>query len=256
MYSNMFGQGLEETIMKNTGWSKPYFYTVDWAAHEAVLRSYSRQKRISIGKCVHGLWHTGAQKELYGMDKEGLCPCCLQLQETVTHVYQCEEPTVVNHRTKLLKEFEQKCVKRNIPVPVFTCIIQGLTWLLQDSSSAVPIPIPNTVGHILQREVIARNAFHAQTTLGWEQGLRGRLSKAWNQALLYNLTGDNREETADMMVRWMIKQLLQLSMAIWEFRNGILHGVTKEEQQQKFTQLLHQQVRDAFSYYSEKPSIV
>ena len=256
VYANMYKQGLRETTQKNTGWSPSFFLTVDWEAHEAVLRSYGRFKRLGIGKLVHGLWHTGAQKVLYGMDAEGLCPCCHQVLETVTHVYQCADEAVKTNRARLLTVLEQQLDRRKIPVPIRRSIMLGLNWFLQDPTSALPTPLQNSIGHICQRETIARNAYHAQTQLGWEQCLRGRLSRAWGQAIHYNLTGEKRDEKAAMMVRWIVKQLLQFSLALWEFRNGILHGNTQFEQRLKFTQLLRQQVQEAYELYKTTPTIV
>jgi len=132
----------------------------------------------------------------------------------------------------------------------------GLTWFLQDPTSALPTPLQNSIGHICQRETIARNAYHAQTQMGWVQCLRGRLSWAWGRAIHYNLSGEKRDEKAAMMVRWLIKQLIQFSLALWEFRNGILHGNTQIEQRLKFTQLLQQQVLEAYELYKETPAIV
>jgi len=52
------------------------------------------------------------------------------------------------------------------------------------------------------------------------------LSKAWGQAMLYDLSGAKWENKLAMMARWIIKQLLHFSLEIWGFRNRILHGVT------------------------------
>ena len=58
------------------------------------------------------------------------------------------------------------------------------------------------------------------------------------------------------MVRWLLKHLLELSLNIWQFRNGFLHGATKEDQRRHFSDMLHQQVREAFACYRKTPSIV
>ena len=196
IYTNMFAPGLEVTIVKHAGWDARYFSTVDWESHDIVFRSFSRYKRIGVCKAIHGLWHTGAQKVLYGFDSEGLCPCCQQVKETVDHVYQCTDTAVVANRSKLLLHLEQQLRQCQIPLPVRSCLLQGLSWFCDSPGNPVPSPIPNTLGNINPHEVISRNAYHAQTTLGWAQGFRGRLSKA-------------------------------IALDIWEFRNGVLHGFTR-----------------------------
>lgn len=84
----------------------------------------------------------------------------------------------------------------------------------------------------------------------------GRLSKAWGQAMLYDLSGAKWENKLTMMARWIIKQLLHFSLEIWGFRNRILHGVTVEEQRRKFTELLRQQAHEACEYYHQRHSII
>jgi len=97
VYNNMFIQGLVETISKHSNLEASYLSTVDWEAHEIIIRSYSRYKRISVIKSIHGLWHTGAQKVRFGMETDGLCPCCWQHLETTAHVFQCEHPAVLTN---------------------------------------------------------------------------------------------------------------------------------------------------------------
>ena len=91
----MFAPGLEATIRKHTGWS-------------AQFRSFSRYQRIGLCKSIHGLWHTGAQKVLYKMSKEGICPCCQSAEETTTHVLQCTSESTIAHRKQQFIRIEQQ----------------------------------------------------------------------------------------------------------------------------------------------------
>ena len=54
----------------------------------------------------------GAQQVLYGLAKDGWCPCCQQELETTEHVYQCMDAKVVANRPKLLLNLEQKFSQR------------------------------------------------------------------------------------------------------------------------------------------------
>ena len=118
------------------GWSAQFFQTVDWEAHEMVIHSYSRFKGISISKCIHGLWHSGAQKVLYGKKEDG------------THIFQCKDQAVITNMTQLFLELEKKFGRRKIPLPVAESLLQGLRWFLEDSGSTIPTPLPNTLGNI------------------------------------------------------------------------------------------------------------
>ena len=80
----MFAPGLDATIKKHARWTDAQFLSVEWDSHDIAFRSYSKIRRISLCKSIHGLWHTGAQQVLFGMDTDGLCPC-----------YQCIVPATI-----------------------------------------------------------------------------------------------------------------------------------------------------------------
>jgi len=259
IYHNMFASGLKETIQKHTGWSDRQFTSVDWDAHDIVFRSYSKSKRIGVCKSIHGLWHTGAQKVLFGIDADGKCPCCNSDLETVAHVFQCTEELVKQHRHEKFSLLEKLLTKSTLSKPIRECFLQGLQWFLEFPQTVMPSPLANTRGNIHPAEIVARAAYHEQTQIGWSQCFSGRLGRSWGKAIHYTTPGNDeveRRKQSDTKVRWLIKLLLKFTLEIWKYRNEILHGATREEQRRRFTVMLKDKVVEAYGYFHQNTAIV
>ena len=131
IYERFFLEGLTMTIRKYNKWSEDTFNKVDWDIFGKVFHSYSRFHQISVAKFIHGLWNTGYQKVKYKQDQNGLCPCCKTTVETVNHVFQCRDPSVVGHRQQQIKLFYNYLDEQELPKPVRQCIFSGVEGWLQ-----------------------------------------------------------------------------------------------------------------------------
>lgn len=97
-------------------------------------------------------------------------------------------------------------------------------------------------------------AYNKQTTLGWDQFLRGRVSIHWGKVYKYLCPG-NQKSTLEWSAN-LISSLLKYTASLWQFRCGILHGHTKEQSDQKHMEDLKHQVTAAYQEYSNDPFIV
>ena len=118
VYRNLFSPGLEATIKKHAGWTVAQFLSVDWDAYDIVFRSYSKSRRISLCNSIHGLWHIGAQQVLFGMDTDGLCQCCNEALETISHVFQCPLPLARQHSQDKLQHLERLLLRSALAKPI------------------------------------------------------------------------------------------------------------------------------------------
>ena len=193
------------------------------------------------------------------MDTEGSCPCCKETLETTSHVFQCAQAIAQQHRQEKLQNLERLILRSALAKPIRECFLQGLRWFLETPHTPVPPPLASTKGNIHPSEIVARNAYHSQSQLGWEQCFRGRLSKLWGEAIYFTQPGNDiaeRKKQSDASVRWLIRLLLQFTTDIWKHRNEVLHGATTAEQQQKLTKLIHSKVVEAFDNYNRTPTII
>ncbi len=88
---------LQETVMKNTGWTLSQFKEINWLAQERAFLSLGHFHQISICKLVHNLICTNnTQKRYYG--KPDLCPRCEVGSESMSQLLCCPSKYSSNHR--------------------------------------------------------------------------------------------------------------------------------------------------------------
>jgi len=126
-------------------------------------------------------------------------------------------------------------------------------WI--DSQQELPSLVPPTRGSVMPLDQLAARAFSEQTRLGWKAFLRGHMSSYWKKALFFANTKP-AESVVDYMMTKLVKIVFQFSLSLWEFRNGILHGVTLIERRAKWRSLLSDRVAEAFAQYTADPTIV
>ena len=254
VYSNFFSAPLQATIMKRNQWGESQFQAVDWRAFGLAFHTFSKFKQIGITKMVHRLWHTGAQKRLFQLEEEGLCPCCQACLETTAHVFKCQASQVVKFRETKLHQFDTYLASQEFSRSLKENLSAGIRQWTSSLEERPNLTSP-TRGRVAPLEQVATKAFTEQSRLGWEVLLTGQLSVYWRQALLFgSSTGD--EDAVEDILRQLIKKLFLLSLSLWDFRNGVLHGETFLMQRAKKSALIRQKVIEAYDFYSRSPNIV
>jgi hypothetical protein len=105
-------------------------------------------------------------------------------------------------------------------------------WQHAGHDSAWPSEIPaihDTIGRA------THIAYFEQEQLGWEQALRGRLSKKWGEAqnAYYTERYETSHMTGDAWTTKVITALWDYSLAIWQERNEAYHGADEHESRVK-----------------------
>ncbi len=167
-----------------------------------------------------------AQRYKFAQDSSNLCPRCNEALETFEHIIQCTEShdTTMNAWQTLQKEV----VAPRMCHALFSKFEEGLTsWMSKtDVQWKGDIPsIEDKVGNLIYL------AYTDQTRIGWNQAIRGRISKRWGQAHhAYTFERYNMAQTTpNAWIAKLIYQLWQFSIARWITRNEYLHGKTDEE---------------------------
>mmetsp|Transcript_21347 Transcript_21347/g.30524 ORF Transcript_21347/g.30524 Transcript_21347/m.30524 type:complete len:447 (-) Transcript_21347:1241-2581(-) len=253
IYEQMFTRDLSENIQKKSNWTAGQFGQIAWEAYGAAFRRMTIFQQISVAKLSHGLWNTGAQKQLYGQDPDGLCPVCNQELETVNHIVQCNHHTATSLRQQLIEDISDELCLLGTPGAAVRSFIAGITWWLLHSEN--PCPTAPGFGSILSVEVWSTAAYAEQTSLGWGQAFFGRISKLWGDIFLK----DNKSTSTKAHTGWtkgVIKCLWDASFRIWTHRNEALHGKTITEQAQIKETALHNNIQEAYEMHRANPTII
>jgi hypothetical protein len=103
--------------------------------------------------------------------------------------------------------------------------------------------------------MIITQAFNTQSQIGWDQLLRGRISKLRSEASEFiKLRNGLQPDTT--WASYAIASFLTYSASLWKFRCGVLHGHTQEETLRRQTERFHQEIKQAYQEYKADPYIV
>lgn len=247
---------LKACVLKQTGWNNNIFQKVDFLAHKLAFTSHNRIHRISISKLIHGLYQTKLKDhQFYGTSP--LCPCCHSVNESLNHMLSCPSKEVTEHRETALQTLEDGLYKIGTPHGIIHSIVHGiLTWTISQNNHNQQIRAPTT-GSIKTSDVLLTQAFTEQTVdVGWDQFLRGRVSFMWGKAFLANSSLGTRTMESSTWVKRMILKVWDYSISLWKFRNGIVHGTTKQENIEKCLAELRTKVSEKYAEYARDPFII
>lgn len=158
---------LQETVMKNTGWTLSQFKEINWLAHERAFLSLGHFHQISICKLVHNLICTNnTQKRYYG--KPDLCPRCEVGSESMSQLLCCPSKYSSNHRRIAQEELVSQLNNIGTPERITSTILYGLSSFVNQTNGKLHGK-PTTFGSIVPQDMLATQCITSQTALGWDQ---------------------------------------------------------------------------------------
>jgi hypothetical protein len=243
---------LKGKIMKDTGWSESTFLKVDWDAHEKAIMKKSRFERMSIVKLAHGLYQTNERNNKYYYTT-AMCQICGDRTETFSHVMTCKEPSIVEFRNMQLETLKESLEKIKTPELVINTLIYGIEdWSDQEGGEERKAHAPSA-GSVKPAEILLTQAFVEQRdSIGWEQMLRGRISRKWRAA--YHAFKATRASPETDQLKWgsnLITLLWDYTRSLWKHRNGTVYGHTVEDTRVKERQKLQEEVAVEYAEYTK-----
>jgi hypothetical protein len=109
-----------------------------------------------------------------------------------------------------------------------------------------------SAGSVKPADILLTQAFREQwDTIGWEQMLRGRISKKWRAA--YHASKATKTSPGTDQEKWgsnIITLLWEYTRSIWKQRNGIVYGHSEEEVRNRELQKLREEVAAEYVAYA------
>jgi hypothetical protein len=182
----LYSTALCQTICKQETWTDGQFDAVDWPALElAFLRTLSC-KHITYSKLSNKLLSTNVQNKKF-YNKSDKCPSCSVSEETIIHMLTCPAPDVAQFRIQQQKILWNNLLLIDTPDSLLDVIKIGITQCGKSQPS-----LPASIDPVLLE------AYHHQTSLGWEAFLCGRVSLKWQLAFL----GDAQLSPSSTSLKW------------------------------------------------------
>ena len=245
---------LRQTILKQTNWDPTWFDWIDWSALGRSLRQVPRHRRVTTAKLQHNLLATGVYLHTHGNNKiDKRCFRCSNLKEDFDHVLCCPHGSLARPLLwdKVIAVLDTLKTAPYIKHKFLYGISQ---WQHQGQDSAWPSDIPaidDTIGRATHL------AYFEQEQLGWEQALRGRLSKKWGEAQhsYYNERYETSHMTGEAWTTKVITALWEYALAIWKERNEAYHGADEHESRLKRSDDLNDLIVRSYSLDQYHPAV-
>ena len=169
------------------------------------------------------------------------CLICEISEESNDHVFQCGHHTSRAAQIKSLETIRAWGKKMKIYPIMMSNLLQYINaWMRQK-------PFDRTRRFLEHNPIHKRltKAIGEQNEIGWGRALRGRLSKEWGAIQALVDKAEKRSPRPGMMVN-LICKLLEEMNKMWKVRNGVQHGVTKEERRKRANDRVLPLVRTAY----------
>ena len=187
---------------------------IDWPGLSTAMQDAPLRTRRWISK--FNTEHCGVASTLlrWRETESAVCPRCPHTPETTSHVLQCHGQHSDTIWNRSLNRLAQTLYRQHTDPELISTLINGLrTW-----HSGSPPQCYST-------NPILRQAFSAQTSIGWENALRGFLSHHWRatQALYRQSLLHDRHFATNRWISALIRALWNTAWDQWDYRNSILH---------------------------------
>ena len=224
---------------------------VYWQAMRYGSSKLNPHRTATAVKNIHR--HLPTQEKLFNQGRvtmSSLCPRCLKSAESNNHVFCCPDPDAITQRKKDWMELWKALHKNR------TAIVIEQVWR-SHLQPLIGIPLGESVMEGLQLahgelDALIKLAIEEQSQIGWEKLLLGFGTITWKtiQELIDESNPKKPQRTGAVWMHTAIHQMLKFSLRCWKQRNATVHGVTRQEQQQKALQAARDKSR---AIYSDPP---
>ena len=234
-------QPLVEHLKTRFGWDDDTFQDIDW---EASRLGYNRLRkhRVTLIKHANNYSPVGSRVSRYDPKYSPACPACPEPLETHDHLYQCPAASRHNWRSTFLYTLRVHLEEDNTRLDVTELLLEGIKSVLE-GRAATTIPVPHTLTDLAA----------AQSAIGWENVLRGRLSHQWAAAQQVHMGAYRHKKNGTTWLTTVIQKILQGWLDLWDLRNGERHG---RDRQTKAQADRAQAVRELELLYTLKDAIM
>jgi len=213
----------EAAALKSWGIQNKHKKLIHWDALGIVMEKKGKYTIGGYVKCLHRLWDTTARKKEWKQAKYGTCPLCQNEIETCDHIYKCEHSLIKKSRDTHLKE----CFTKIKKIGTAEKLTRRFEIIMNQWTKNFPVQIPPKIRG--GRKI--RKAMKDQKKVGWNNFVRGILSKKWGEIQLkHSIRKRKMKGTIGQVDRWseeVIQALLTFSTNMWKTRCELIHLLGK-----------------------------
>jgi hypothetical protein len=210
------GPALLTHIQQKYHWTDDTTQAIDWTNHRQVFRSYPKQ--TTLVKLIHRMLPVGEKVNKYDDKYSPQCPTCKQEIETQDHLHQCTGFSRRKWRNTLYSTLQDKANDIKTRPQLIDIMREGLASYLQQ------LPMDHNKYNNTPYQLLIEQ----QSAIGWDNFLRGRLSKEWKRLQMDYLKEhphhQDNHEAGNKWVNTIIRTLWNQWFEMWKDRNKDRHG--------------------------------
>ena len=207
------GHKLQTYLMEKYHWTKTSYSCVDWKAHSKALKCMPQGQKVTLIKYIHGWLATKRRRHREGYSPTGNCALCHQ-PENGLHLFTCTNKQITEIRDIAWKKLLAD-VSYGTEASFQAVFQEGMQTIMggQIPTNGTKAEWPNEL----------REAYDAQTEIGWDQILYGRIGQQWDGLAQYYPTVHSIAREGVWAQR-AIKLNWQFGLDCWKVRNQLVHG--------------------------------
>jgi hypothetical protein len=192
------------------GWSEQTFQSIDWDLQHKVLQRYGVNDQRRILKFVHGWLPTNNRLFREKRQNTTRCPLCFYVVEDAVHLFSCIQTKQATTKERLINKI---ATELKIREPIKSVVQKAIEMTPHN-----PQWQPDNTGS---------RGLSAQTRIGWQQLLFGRLAKELvHEFECEQDTSKNRQANKIGMGQKLIRLIWDAFLELWQQRNDLVFGET------------------------------
>ena len=205
-------QPLAEHLQQKFNWSPETFDSVDWESNR-IARNRLKKNHVTLIKHLNDVVPVGKRVRRYDPKYPAACPSCSEPIETAQHLHLCPCESRTQWRNQFLSKFREHLEKAGTRLDLMELLMEGIKSVF-DNRSADTIHVPTNT-HAIATD---------QAYIGWENILRGHISKLWVPAQQSHIGAFDPKKNGQTWAAGIIQFILQGWLDLWKLRNADRHG--------------------------------
>jgi hypothetical protein len=160
---------MRQYMTKKYNWNLNTVDEIDWYVHGGALRGLTPAMKKTTTQFIHEWLPTNAHPGRAESVEAKKCPYCQEDDETQTHYLRCPHELVDTQWQEHKEKIEAALTKGKTHPVLHDLIIRAVLEWRTTSKPTVPRTLP--------RDLLP--LFTAQSEIGWDQVIKGRLSTQW-----------------------------------------------------------------------------
>ncbi len=243
IHESMYSNSLCEFIRKKHSLCSAKIENVNTDGLKSYLGRLNVFKRASVAKLIHRWIPTNDHMHKQGQAGSPSCPRGCAQPETADHILTCGTNDAIKHRQTALYETLTNLVKINTSIHILSTLEEILAETL-NITSLQKYKSTQPLDTHCQRSL--NTARQNQNIIGWNNFLRGYISKYWANTQELSWHGSPPTAKQSMSATNFTAAAIDLHRRIWEDRNTFVYGKTIQEAREKLREKVIQQVTQIY----------